>query len=111
MPYPNHLGSQRKRWKLSTAELAHLLGDRHKSVVSRTEAVGRPPTPEFALACQVVFGTTPADLFSAFYTHIEEAVMRRALRLDEKLAEDPSEDAAVKRALLRDMVRRSPHQP
>lgn len=107
MPNPNHLGALRKHWKLSDEELADLLGYRFKSAVCRAEKDDRPPTIKFALGCEVVFGRCPRDLFPEFYAEIEEDVIGRAIRLDEKLREDKSPDADIKRQLLLEMVQRS----
>ena len=107
MPHPNHLGAQRKRWKLSDQELANLLGYSSKSAVCRAEKNDRPPTIKFALACEVIFGESPRNLFSTFYAHIEEGVMRRAAKLDAGLGDDHSDDANIKRQLLSEMIQRA----
>ncbi len=107
MPHPNHLGAQRKRWKLSNHELAQLLGYRFKSAVFRAEKNARPPTIRFALACEVVFGKPACELFPTFYAEIEDAVMRRAAKFDEALRSDRSRKANLNRELLRQMAERA----
>jgi len=107
MRNPNHLGAQRKRWKLSNQELAHLIGYCFKSTISRAERDNRPPTLKFALGCEVIFGKSASELFPSLYAEIEDAVMRRAAKLDERLRTDFSHEAEVKRYLISDMARRA----
>ncbi len=107
MPHPNHLGSHRKRWRLSEQELANLLGYRFKSAISRAEANERLPTMIFALGCEVVFGQSARNLFPSLYAEVEDAVMRRAKKLDDQLRDDYSHDANVKRELLSTMAKRA----
>ena len=107
MSHPNHLGAQRKRWKLSHSELAQLLGYRYKSAVYRAEKVVRPATIRFALGCEIVFGMAASDLFPAFYAEIEDAVMRRAAKFDEKLRGSRTQKADLKRELLQSMAERA----
>ena len=105
MRHPNRLGSLRKQWKLSHEELANLLGYRFKSAICRVEADERPPTIQFALACEVVFGECPRKIFPALYAAIEEDVMRHAAKLDTALQHDYSHGANVKRSLLSEMTK------
>jgi transcriptional regulator with XRE-family HTH domain len=107
MPHPNHLGSQRKRWKLSHEDLAKLLGYRSKSDVSRVESGDRSPTIMFALGCEVVFGKSAREMFPVFYAEVEDAVMRRAKKLDDALQRDLGYEADLKRDLLSDMTKRA----
>jgi DNA-binding XRE family transcriptional regulator len=107
MRHPNHLGAQRKRWKLSKAELAQLLGYRYRSAVHHAEKDVRPATIKFALGCEIVFGKAARDLFPALFADIEDAVMRRAAKFDEKLRGSRTKSAATKRELLRSMVERA----
>ena len=107
MSHPNHLGAQRKRWKLSCGELAQLLGYRSESAVFRAEKNVRPTPIRFAIGCEIVFGKPVAELFPTFYAEVEDALMRRAAKLDEKLRESRSHKANVKRELLRSLVERA----
>ena len=111
MRHPNHLGAQRKRWKLSKAELAQLLGYRYKSAVHRAEKDIRPATIKFALGCEIVFGKAVHDLFPTFFAEVEDAVMRRAAKLDEKWRGSRTKGAARKRELLQSMADRAGNRP
>ena len=101
MSHPNHLGAQRKRWKLSYNEVAQLLGYRFESTVFRAEKHARPLTIKSAIGCEIVFGRPVSELFPEFYAETEDAVMRRAAKLDEALREDFSHEANLKRDFLR----------
>ena len=111
MSHPNHLGAQRKRWKLSKAELAQLLGYRHQSAVHRAEKDIRPATIKFALGCEIVFGKAARELFPTFFADIEDAIMRRAAKFDEKLRGSRAKSAARKRDLLQSMAERAGNRP
>ena len=107
MRHPNHLGSLRKQWKLSEDELARLLGYRFRSAVHRIATNERTPSLWFVLACEVVFGESPRQLFPALYETVEDQVMRRAKKLDDALRHDYSAEAVVKRRLLSAMAKRA----
>ena len=111
MSHPNHLGAQRKRWQLSKAELAQLLGYRYKSAVHRAERDVRPATLRFALGCEIVFGKAVRDLFPSFHADMEDAVMRRAAKFDEKLRGSRTKSASRKRELLQAMAERCGSRP
>jgi transcriptional regulator with XRE-family HTH domain len=103
-----YLHTHRLRSALSEQELANLLGLKSASAISRFETGARSPTIAAALACQVLFDVTPAALFPKLYANVEEAVMRNAHVLYQKLQGNPSPgtrakldflEAAQKRAL------------
>jgi DNA-binding XRE family transcriptional regulator len=107
MHHLNYLPSFRRRYALSEQELANLVGYASKSTVCRFERGLRPPTFRFALACEVVFGERARDLFPAHYARLEEMVLARALKLDEKVRHRTGAAAAKKRELLEGMVERA----
>lgn len=109
MPHRNYLGLHRKRWALSQRELALLLGQASRSVVSRLElGRGRPSLP-FAIRCQAVFGVGIADLFPELFEDNHDQVMRHAADLDLRLRGRTDAGSARKRALLLEIVARVPH--
>ena len=98
--------SNRKRFALSQGELGLLLG-LTQGEVSRLEEDRRSTKLETAFALQVVFDVEPRDLFVRRYTKVEEAVMRRASRLDLALRDRKDAASVKKRQLLAEMVRRA----
>jgi transcriptional regulator with XRE-family HTH domain len=85
--------AHRKRWALTQEELARLLLFSSGSTVSRIERSQRPPVTATLIACSIVFGFTPPDLFPTLYDQIEEAVVTAA-----KILHDESEGATDKRS-------------
>jgi len=80
----------RRRWALTQRELAFLLGAKSGAVVSRIEGLKRPPSLPVTLACALVFGAAPAELFPDLHSHIHDAVLRRVGELYDQLQGDPS---------------------
>jgi len=103
----SYLRSYRLRWGLTQAELAYLVGLKSGSVVSRIERLKRQPGLMVALACQVIFGTPPLELFPGIFSEIEAAVMRRAYALYENLQGTTSRAAKTKLNLLEDILARA----
>lgn len=108
MSHRNYLSLHRKRWALSQRELALLLGHASRSVVSRLElGHGRPSLP-FVIRCEAVFGVRVSDLFPDLFDDNHDVVMRQAAHLDLQLRGRTDAGAARKRALLLNMVGRTP---
>lgn len=109
MSHRNYLGLHRKRWALSQRELALLLGQASRSVVSRLElGLGRPSLP-FAIRCEAVFGVGVAELFPGLFEENHDHVMRHAADLDVRLRGRTDAGSARKRALLLEIVGRMPN--
>jgi len=109
MSQRNYLSLHRKRWALSLRELALLLGHASRSVISRLElGQGRPSLP-FAIRCEAVFGVGVAELFPDLFEENHDVVMRHAARLDLQLRGRTDAGAARKRALLLEMIGRTPN--
>ena len=100
--------AQRKHWALSQNELAMLL-NRSPARLSRYESGEDPPDLETVLGLQVVFGAAPRKVFPSFYSVTEEAVMRRAAELDQRLVGKIGYTADRKRRLLKAMAFRAGH--
>ena len=96
----------RKRFALSQGELGLLLA-LTQGEVSRLEEDRRSTKLETAFALQVVFDVQPRDMFVRRYAKVEEAVMRRASRLDLALRGRKDAASAKKRRLLAELVRRA----
>src|SRR2546428_8706607 len=73
----NYLLTHRKRFGLTQAEVAFLLGCRHKTKVSDYEQRTRRPMLETALACEVVFGVPVRELFAGMFDEVEVVTHRR----------------------------------
>lgn len=106
MPHHVNLRSLRTTWALDQDEVAELLNIT-QSRVSRYEKGEEPPTLQTALSFQVIFGVPPRRIFPRVYEAIEEAVMRRAAELDNRLSAVSGAKAERKRQLLQDMVARA----
>src|SRR5438552_456811 len=99
---PNYLRVYRKRFGLSQVEVAFLLGWSDSSQPSRYEHFARVPTLRTALALAVIFHVPVYELFSREYQKVENAVCRRAERLEARLAaESPDGPKSRKLALLK----------
>ena len=96
----------RKQHRLTQDELANLIG-MSQGNLSRLESGETPPDLEAGFSLEVVFGTTPRDLFPALYGKVEDGVMRRAAKLDQQLGGNRSYDAITKSRLLKGMVLRA----
>ena len=103
----SYIHPQRRRWGLSQQELAYLIGLKSGSNISRFEREGRNPTVTVAFACQILFGSSASDLFPGLYGKVEEAFMRRAYKLHERLGEDQSKKGQAKRRLLQEALSRA----
>ena len=102
----NYVRACRQRYGLTEEELAFLVDYEARNTISLIETGDRTPKLEAALAFQVVFGMAPKELFPEVYEHVEDAVMRRARVLHERLEESTDERSKVKLSLLEEMARR-----
>lgn len=87
--------------------MAHLLGTKSRTHISRLERGERSPSVESLISCLVLFGASAPELFPHLYSHIEETVLRNAARLLEELEDDTSLRGRRKRALLERALRRA----
>jgi transcriptional regulator with XRE-family HTH domain len=96
---PCFLRTNRRCWGLTQDDVAFLLGGFCRSYVSRHENSSRPPSSRVLIGCEIIFSKSPAELFPAYYTGVEEEVVHRAHELFQALdASNP--DHAAQRALL-----------
>src|SRR5262249_48448934 len=82
----NYLRTHRKRSSLTQAEVAFLLGCRHKTKVSDYEQRTRRPALETALAYAVVFGIPVCELFAGMFDEVGVVTRQRARVLARKLS-------------------------
>jgi transcriptional regulator with XRE-family HTH domain len=102
-----YLRTHRLKWGITQSDLAYLLGLKTGSVVSRIERVKRQPSVMVILACQVIFGLVPIELLPGLFGEVEDAVMRRVHKLNEKYKKNPLPKHKTKQLLLQDIVRRA----
>lgn len=108
MSHTHELRVHRRTHHLRQDDLAHLIGV-SPSMILRIEKGARAQQSdiEAMIGLEVVFGKSPATLFSKLFTDVEEAVMRRAAELEAvwRTLDDPKSKAKV--ALLQDMAGRA----
>ena len=104
IPYP--LRIHRRRWALSQQELADLLG-LSRTAITRLETESESTRLITAFGLMVVFGIKTEVLQKKLYSQVEDAVMRNAAKLDEKLRDKTDAKSLRKIELLSDMVRRA----
>lgn len=103
---PSYLHSLRKQWGLSQPDLAALLGMSDSSLC-RFETLARPPTITLAIAAEVVFGHPVREIFPAFYSEVEDKIMKRARALHAELEAQPHLADFEKLRLLTEMIERA----
>jgi DNA-binding XRE family transcriptional regulator len=86
----------RRRWALTQRELAFLVGAKSGAIVSRIEGLKRPPSLRVTLACALVFGTAPLELFPELHLQIHDDVLRRVSELYDELQGNPSKATRIK---------------
>ena len=104
-----YLRTHRRVWGLTQAEIADLLGLRSASAVSCLERSKRKrgPTYETALACQVLFGIEPRDMYPTIHRQVEERVIRACYRMHQGMENTTSLSDLRKRELLELALRRA----
>src|SRR5713226_482668 len=83
---PNYLRTYRKRAGLSQDEVAFLLGCQSGTKASRYERRARKPNLETILAYELVFGAPARELFAGIFEDVEQATLKRARILAQKLS-------------------------
>lgn len=94
------LRTYRRMWGLNQEELAQLLGRRGGNQVSRLEHGERVPTLEVALACEILFGVIPGEMFPQVYETMEERLMRRLKAFGDQVQTEHGAEADRKREFL-----------
>jgi DNA-binding XRE family transcriptional regulator len=105
--FKTYLRSHRRRWGLSQREVVYLIGLKSPSLVSRIELESYRPKLPVAFACHVIFGVPVNELFPGVYSEVEDAVMRRAYKLYNRLQGNPSATTRTKLDLLEQVLKRA----
>lgn len=100
-----YIYTHRRRWGLTQPELAFLLGWESGAPVSRLEKGLRQPKLATVFALVILFGAEAHELFPALSGEAEDALMRRAYALHERLKGSPA--AGDKLDLLRQALDRA----
>ncbi len=98
--------AHRRRWGLTQAELAVLLGVTSSTTVSRIERSARKPTATVLVACCILFGQPASELFASFDEEIEEAVVTAVKNLYDELEGKTDKRSLHKREFLEDVLTR-----
>jgi transcriptional regulator with XRE-family HTH domain len=106
----SYLRPLRRRWGLTQAEFAFLIGTRTHVAISRIEALKAYPSLAEAIACSIIFDTPPLELFPELYAKVYDSVLSQAQELYEKLQGTPSRVTRAKLNFLEEVLARAhPH--
>lgn len=108
-PPRTHLRTHRRVWGLTQKETSLLLGLSGPFAVSRLESPQRKrgPSYETALACHVLFGLEPRDLFPSIHRQVEERVIRACYLMHQGLENTTSLFGLRKREFLELVLKRA----
>lgn len=103
------LRTHRRVWGLTQREVADLLGLTSPSAVSRLERGNgkRGPSYETALACHVLFGIEPRDMYPVIHRKVEDRVIRACYLMHHGLEHSTSNSDLRKRELLEMALQRA----
>jgi transcriptional regulator with XRE-family HTH domain len=104
---PNYLRTLRREWELTQEELAALLPKASRDRVSRVERDKALPDAQEIVAYPLIFGRPAAEIFPRDIADIQDAVMRAAYRLHQKVERQTSAAALRKRALTEQILARA----
>lgn len=102
-----YLRTLRREWGLTQAEVAFLVGRGDRNRVSGVERGEARPNAGEILAYELIFGSPPRAIFPTYHEQLEEALVRRAYKLHQRLEKDPSKEAQRKRKLLEKILARA----
>ncbi len=106
----SYLRPLRRRWGLTQAEFAFLIGTKTHVAVSRIETRKAYPSLAQAIACSIIFDTPPLELFPELYGKVFEFVLSQADELYQKLQGNPSRVTRAKLDFLEEVLARAhPH--
>ena len=97
-----YLRTHRRVWGFTQAEVAKLLGLESPSAVSCLEWSKRKrgPSYETALACQVLFGIEPRDMYPTIHRQVEDRVIQACYLMHQGIEHSSSLSDSRKRELL-----------
>ena len=102
-----YLRRERRKWGLTQAELAQLVGIKHRAQISALERGIATPTARQLLAFQFLFGLTTAQLFPELSISSQNIVIREATMMIDNHEADTSLRAQRKNTLLRQTISRA----
>lgn len=102
-----YLRTHRRAWGLTQKEMASLLGSGDRNRVSRVERDMTAPNGWEILAYSLVFGSPAPKIFPRFFGEAEDAVMRGAYRLMQRLEKESTPGADRKRELIHRIAARA----
>ena len=102
-----YLRRERRKWGLTQAELAQLVGIKSRTQVSLLERGRATPTAEQLLAFQFLFGMTTAQLFPQLAVNSQNIVIREAPAMIDRDGTNTSLRAQRKNTLLRQTISRA----
>lgn len=100
----SYLRTERLRSGLSQKEFAELLG-LSRSAVSKVEGAERPSL-QFMLGAEIIFRSTPREIFPALYEALEYEILLRAVALESRLSERTDAASMRKRRHLGALINR-----
>jgi transcriptional regulator with XRE-family HTH domain len=100
----NYLRTYRKRFGFSQTEIAILLGNQSRAMISRYERQATRPPLETALAYEAIFRVSAGNLFAGLYEKVEKEIAIRARLLAEKLAEEGNRKKALRKLVALDAI-------
>jgi transcriptional regulator with XRE-family HTH domain len=102
-----YLRPHRRERGFTQKELAHLLGCKSDTVITRLENGQRKPSLRIALACYIIFGTPPHEMFPGVFSRIEKCILNRTWGLYENLQGSSSATTRVKLDTLEEAIERA----
>jgi hypothetical protein len=106
----SYLRPLRRRWRITQAELAFLIGTKTHAAVSRMEALKSYPYLAQAFACSIVFDIPLPELFPELNGKVYEFVLKQAEELYAELQGNPSRATRAKLDFLEEVrTRVHPH--
>ena len=98
-----YVRSHRRRWGLTQRELALLVGLATATAISKIEKSKRAPTAATIIACGIVFGIPPDEIFPSLHEEIEQAVLASAAMLRDQLL-GQTDALSVRKCALLDQI-------
>jgi transcriptional regulator with XRE-family HTH domain len=106
----SYLRPLRRRWGLTQAEFAFLVGAKTHAAISRIESRKAYPSLAEAIACSIIFDTPTLELFPELYSKVYELVLSQTDELYQKLQGNPSRVTRAKLDFLEEVLGRAhPH--
>jgi len=102
----SYIRANRRRWGLSQAELALLLGLSGAQAVSHIELAKRAPNARAIIGCTLIFGMPAPELLPTFHRDVEDGIVVAAQALIATLGDCADRRSQLVRSLLDDLLAR-----